>query len=201
VECIQAGLYFGYLGDDRESVTMHDHGDEAGGLGSITVLATGGLSALFARRCRKARRVPDLTLEGLRIAYRRLAGGGVHETTLGFVHGPAACGTARARYLPVAAERPQRPASATVREPAPTAGIRRLARAVPHASRTMDKARVVQCTPPPLVFDRRCAALQRQIGHGGLSRHLRAEQALRPPVARTVIGPEPPAFISMIVHL
>lgn len=67
VECIQAGLYFGYLGMVREVLarTMKEMGAPR-----PRVLLTGGLAALFAKDLgRGARLAPDLTLQGLRLAY------------------------------------------------------------------------------------------------------------------------------------
>ncbi|MBI3551632.1 MAG: type III pantothenate kinase [Elusimicrobia bacterium] len=74
VECIQAGIYFGYLGMIEKVLQWTVM--EMRGEGPISVLATGGLSALFKRELPgRARLVPHLTLEGLRIAHERLAGG------------------------------------------------------------------------------------------------------------------------------
>ncbi|MBI3300238.1 MAG: type III pantothenate kinase [Elusimicrobia bacterium] len=68
VECIQAGLYWGYLGmiervlkeSLREMRTPE-----------ARVILTGGLAPLFAKRLPGAKHVPDLTLQGLRLAYER----------------------------------------------------------------------------------------------------------------------------------
>lgn len=67
VECIQVGLYYGYLGMiDR---VLDETLKEMGGRG-IRVLATGGLADLFAPALRRVERtVPDLTLQGLRLAF------------------------------------------------------------------------------------------------------------------------------------
>lgn len=70
VECIQAGLYWGYLGMIEKvlALTLKELG------GRPKLYATGGLSALFKRDLPKSMTiVPELTLEGLRIAHERLA--------------------------------------------------------------------------------------------------------------------------------
>lgn len=73
VECIQAGLYFGYLGmiEKLLALTLKEMRAE----GKVRVIATGGLSVLFKPDL-PAGTVwePDLTLRGLRIAYERLEG-------------------------------------------------------------------------------------------------------------------------------
>lgn len=66
VECIQAGLYWGYLGMVERvlDLTLEEMG------GKPRILVTGGLGELFvgalSRKCTMA---PDLTLQGLRLAY------------------------------------------------------------------------------------------------------------------------------------
>lgn len=69
VECIQAGLYWGYLGMVervlKESLQEMRTPDAA-------VILTGGLAPLFARRLPGTRHIPDLTLQGLRLAFERL---------------------------------------------------------------------------------------------------------------------------------
>lgn len=72
VECIQAGLYFGYLGmiDNVLSLTVAEL--HAAGEGRARVVATGGLAGLFAADMPRCAQAPDLTLEGLRIAHERL---------------------------------------------------------------------------------------------------------------------------------
>lgn len=77
VECIQAGLYFGYLGMVEKVLkeTLREMKPEARGLKKVQVMATGGLSGLFQRDWpRSIPLVPDLTLQGLRIAYSRIIG-------------------------------------------------------------------------------------------------------------------------------
>ncbi len=68
VECLEAGLYFGYLGMIREVLarTKAEMGGEP------AVVATGGLSSLFLADLPGARHEPDLTLHGLRIAAEML---------------------------------------------------------------------------------------------------------------------------------
>ena len=75
LECIQAGLYYGYLGMisgmlARTIAEMRFQGGR-----SPRLLATGGLAFLFARDLPKNMRIErDLTLQGLRIAHGRLTG-------------------------------------------------------------------------------------------------------------------------------
>lgn len=64
VECLEAGLYFGYLGMIKEVLARTKK--ELGG--SPKVVATGGLAPLFLRDLKGVRHEPDLTLDGLRIA-------------------------------------------------------------------------------------------------------------------------------------
>ncbi len=68
VECLQAGLYFGYLGMIREVLAR----TRAELPGSPRVVATGGLSGLFLKDLPEVRHEPDLTLHGLRIAHEIL---------------------------------------------------------------------------------------------------------------------------------
>jgi len=66
VECIQAGLYFGYLGMIERVLdeTLKEMP------GTPHVLVTGGFGELLGPLLsRKSLRVPDLTLQGLRLAY------------------------------------------------------------------------------------------------------------------------------------
>jgi type III pantothenate kinase len=77
VECIEAGVYFGYLGmiEKLLKLTLKEMRGEGHGP-RIRVLATGGLAALFVSDLpRGCRIVPDLTLQGLRIAHEILTGG------------------------------------------------------------------------------------------------------------------------------
>jgi len=62
--CLEAGLYFGYLGMIREVLTRTKA--EMGG--KVKVTATGGLAPLFLADLPGVRHEPDLTLNGLRIA-------------------------------------------------------------------------------------------------------------------------------------
>lgn len=67
VECIQGGLYFGYLGMIEKvlGLTLREMQEPR-----ARVLATGGLAGLFAADLpRGTAVVPDLTLEGIRIAF------------------------------------------------------------------------------------------------------------------------------------
>lgn len=72
VECIEAGLYFGYLGMIQKvlSLTLKEMG------GAPKLFATGGLASLFKADLPKGMQiVPELTLEGLRIAHERMVNG------------------------------------------------------------------------------------------------------------------------------
>ena len=72
-ECIQAGLYHGYLGMIERVLdgTLREMKQAAGG--RVRVIATGGLAGLFARDIpRIGKNVPDLTLHGLRLAREAL---------------------------------------------------------------------------------------------------------------------------------
>jgi type III pantothenate kinase len=71
VECLQAGLYYGYLGMIKEVLarTRREMG------GKPRVIATGGLASLFLTELPGARHEPDLTLHGLRLAFSRRARG------------------------------------------------------------------------------------------------------------------------------
>jgi type III pantothenate kinase len=62
--CMEAGLYYGYLGMIREVLARTRA--ELGG--RARVVATGGLAPLFLDDLPGVRREPDLTLHGLRIA-------------------------------------------------------------------------------------------------------------------------------------
>ena len=68
VSCLEAGLYYGYLGMIREVLgrTMAEMG------GRPAVVATGGLAPLFLRDLPGVRSEPDLTLHGLRFAHEIL---------------------------------------------------------------------------------------------------------------------------------
>lgn len=74
IECIQAGVYFGYLGmiEKLLALTVKEMRGEGHGP-RIRLLATGGLSRLFAGDLPRSMRFePDLTLHGLRLAHERL---------------------------------------------------------------------------------------------------------------------------------
>ncbi len=64
VECIQAGLYHGYVGMIKEVLAKTKA--ELGG--KATVVATGGLASLFLKELPGVKFSPDLTLLGLRFA-------------------------------------------------------------------------------------------------------------------------------------
>jgi type III pantothenate kinase len=65
VSCLEAGLYFGYLGMVREVLART--AAEMGG--RPAVVATGGLAPLFLGDLPGVRHEPDLTLHGLRFAH------------------------------------------------------------------------------------------------------------------------------------
>lgn len=69
VECIRAGLYWGYLGMIERVLaeTLKEMREPR-----AAVVLTGGLAGLFSGRLRRARHAPDLTLDGLRLAYELL---------------------------------------------------------------------------------------------------------------------------------
>ena len=80
VECLQAGILFGFTGQvdglvRRILVELADEGegrDAEGGGPSVTVLATGGLAPLITDESETiTEHVPDLTLLGLRLVYLR----------------------------------------------------------------------------------------------------------------------------------
>ena len=62
--CLEAGLYFGYLGMIREVLAR----TKVEMRGAVKVAATGGLAPLFLKDLPGVRHEPDLTLNGLRIA-------------------------------------------------------------------------------------------------------------------------------------
>jgi type III pantothenate kinase len=68
VSCIEAGLYYGYVGMIREVLarTMAEMG------GRPTAVSTGGLAPLFLADLPGVRHEPDLTLHGLRFAHQIL---------------------------------------------------------------------------------------------------------------------------------
>ena len=67
--CLEAGLYYGYLGMIREVLARTKA--EMGG--KAKVAATGGLAALFLKDLPGVRQQPALTLNGLRIASRLIS--------------------------------------------------------------------------------------------------------------------------------
>lgn len=71
VECLQAGLYYGYLGMVKEVLarTRREMG------GKPTVIATGGLAPLLLTELPGVCHEPDLTLHGLRLARALLSRG------------------------------------------------------------------------------------------------------------------------------
>ncbi|TVQ82128.1 MAG: type III pantothenate kinase [Micavibrio sp.] len=66
-ECIQNGLYFGHLGAMKEVIAGYRQ--EVFGGADATVIATGGFAQLYRERGIFDMILPDLVLQGLRIAY------------------------------------------------------------------------------------------------------------------------------------
>lgn len=86
VDCIQAGLYFGYLGMLERVLagSLAELRREPGGARRIRVVATGGLAPLFLRDLEGVdRHMPELTLQGLRLAYESLSSGSGGKAFLG----------------------------------------------------------------------------------------------------------------------
>lgn len=79
VECIQSGLYFGYLGM-IERVLRESLAEMGPAARKAKVVATGGLAGVFYKDLLKIKagieHAPDLTLQGLRIAHAKLAPAG-----------------------------------------------------------------------------------------------------------------------------
>lgn len=71
VQCLESGLYFGYLGMIREVLARTKA--EMGG--KVQVAATGGLAPLFLKDLPGVRHEPDLTLNGLRLASGLISAG------------------------------------------------------------------------------------------------------------------------------
>ncbi len=72
-ECIQGGLYYGYLGGIREILerTVAEMG--IGGRKKAVIIATGGQCGLFRSDLpRGIRFAPDLALQGLRLAFEKI---------------------------------------------------------------------------------------------------------------------------------
>lgn len=67
VSAIQSGLYYGQLGAVREVLTNLQHGVFAGE--KPIVIATGGFASLFAKEKIFTAIVPDLVLQGIRLAF------------------------------------------------------------------------------------------------------------------------------------
>ena len=69
VECIQSGLYYGYIGLVKEILhrIKNEMGEE-----DIKVIATGGLSYLMVKEMEDIEGViPELTLEGIKIIWEK----------------------------------------------------------------------------------------------------------------------------------
>jgi len=70
VDCIRAGLYFGYIGMVERVLKETFREMRAGGRKKPRLVATGGLAGLFASSLPRGTKVePHLTLHGLRFAY------------------------------------------------------------------------------------------------------------------------------------
>lgn len=71
VECIQSGLYFGYVGGIMKFIS--EIKKELGS--SATVIATGGLAGFFEKDLKEIKTIiPELTLEGMRILWNKIRG-------------------------------------------------------------------------------------------------------------------------------
>ena len=69
VECIQSGLYYGYIGLVKE--ILHRIKNEMG-TKDIKIIATGGLSYLMVKEMEEIESViPELTLEGIKIIWEK----------------------------------------------------------------------------------------------------------------------------------
>lgn len=67
IECVQAGLFYGYLGMVQKVLEMTQKEMKT----PCRLLATGGLAGIFTPYLPKIRHIPDLTLQGLRIAHEK----------------------------------------------------------------------------------------------------------------------------------
>lgn len=73
VHCIQSGLYYGYLGMLEKVLAGSVAELRRAARGKVRVVATGGLAPLFLEDLPGVdSHMPDLTLQGLRLAYERL---------------------------------------------------------------------------------------------------------------------------------
>jgi len=72
VECIQAGVYYGYLGMIERVLKETLREMSPKNPKSVKVIATGGLAGLFTTELGSIQQVPDLTLQGLRLAHEVL---------------------------------------------------------------------------------------------------------------------------------
>jgi type III pantothenate kinase len=67
VECIQSGLYYGYIGLVKEIISRLKGNLES----KVKIIATGGLATLIVKEIPEIKHiVPELTLEGIRIIYQ-----------------------------------------------------------------------------------------------------------------------------------
>ncbi len=73
VECIQAGLFHGYVGMIRHVLKRSSAEMNRTGRGKVSVIATGGLSRLFIKEVPEIGKIePNLTLYGLQLAYETI---------------------------------------------------------------------------------------------------------------------------------
>jgi len=67
VECIQSGLYYGYIGLVKEILARLKNNFKT----KVNIIATGGLATLIVKEIPEIKyTVPELTLEGIRIIYQ-----------------------------------------------------------------------------------------------------------------------------------
>ena len=72
VECIQAGVYYGYVGMIERVLKETLREMNPRNPRAVKVISTGGLASLFTAELSGIAQVPDLTLQGLRLAYEAL---------------------------------------------------------------------------------------------------------------------------------
>jgi len=72
VECIQSGLYYGYIGLVKEILLRLKNKMQPG----VKIIATGGLANLISKEIKEIKNIiPELTLEGIRIIWQKENGG------------------------------------------------------------------------------------------------------------------------------
>ncbi|MGE4384701.1 MAG: type III pantothenate kinase [Endomicrobiaceae bacterium] len=72
VECIQSGLYYGYIGLVKEILARVKNKMQP----DVKIIATGGLATLISKEIKEIKNIiPELTLEGIRIIWQKENGG------------------------------------------------------------------------------------------------------------------------------